>query len=290
MNKHLRFLLILISLPFAGNAQLLEWAFNTGGQGGDQGYSMTRSTDGYLYTTGQFELTVDFDPGPGLSTQTAVGSRDLFISKHDSAGNLIWVRALGEPLVEYGLGITTDLFGNVLVTGQFSGTLDFDPSPQTFYLASQGGSDIFILKLDPAGNFLWAQSMGGPGYDFGNGIVTDILGNVWVTGNFYSSVDFDPDTAANFTLTALGGKEIFLLKLDLNGDFIFVKRIGGALDDNCYSLAYNISGYLLLSGNYNGVVDFDPGPGVTSLSSQDVSVLILKIVLSGNLIWVSLHS
>ena len=152
---------------------------------------------GNVYTTGYFRGTVDFDPGPGTVELTSAGtsSRDIFISKLDSGGNLVWAKAIGGVSNDFGWGIVADSSGNVYTTGDFVGTVDFDPGTgpsEIFELASVGSSDIFISKLDSNGNFVGAWAMGGTADDYGYGIFVDTIGNIYATGYFKNTVDFDP--------------------------------------------------------------------------------------------------
>ena len=113
--------------------------------------------------------------------------------------------------------------------GSFQGTADFDPGAGTFNLTSAGDYDIFISKLDSSGNFVWAKSLGGTGYDVSYGIALDSGGNVYTTGSFSGTVDFDPG-AGTFNLTSAGTGDIFVSKLDSNGNFVWARSLGGTSD------------------------------------------------------------
>ena len=130
----------------------------------------------------------------------------------DSAGNFVWVRQIGGSSNDQGNGIAVDASGNVLTTGLFTGTVDFDPGAGTSNLTSAGGTDIFVSKLDSAGNFVWAEQLGGTFGEFGLGIAVDASGNVLTTGTFSGTEDFDPG-AGTFNLTALGMQGAFVSKL-----------------------------------------------------------------------------
>ncbi len=163
-----------------------------GGPDFDSGYSIAVDDSGNVYTTGSFLGTADFDPGPGTSNLTGGGNWDVFISKLDSAGNFLWAKNVdGANFVE-GFSIALDGSGNVYTTGRFGDTGDFDPGAGTSYLTSAGVWDVFILKLDAAGNFLWAKSMGGSDSEWGNSIELDDLSNIYITGFFSGTADFDP--------------------------------------------------------------------------------------------------
>lgn len=125
--------------------------------------------------------------------------------------DLVWARGLGGGDIDGSWSITVDAAGNVYTTGNFSGTADFDPGPDTFTLTSNGVDDIFISKLDRNGDFVWAKGMGGNESENAVGIAVDSSDNVYTTGVFYNSVDFDPG-AGTANLTSAGERDIFVTK------------------------------------------------------------------------------
>ncbi|MCF6285500.1 MAG: hypothetical protein L3K26_09955, partial [Candidatus Hydrogenedentes bacterium] len=154
-------LFALILAGFAG-AQGVEFGFaaGMGGTSGDEGLAVAVDGAGNVYTTGYFQGTVDFDPGAGVSNLTSAGTKDIFVQKLDSAGNFVWAKGFGGTDNDRGFGIVVDASGNVFSTGEFSGTVDFDPGLGVTELSSAGGLDVFVQKLDAAGDFVWAKGMG----------------------------------------------------------------------------------------------------------------------------------
>jgi len=126
-----------------------------------------------METTGYFHGTVDFDPGAGTTNLTSAGDLDIFVHKLDASGNLVWAKRIGNTGEDDGYYITTDASGNVYTVGNFQNTVDFDPSAGTSNLTAAGGKDVFIHKLDPSGNFLWAKSWGSSSTDVGYSVSTD---------------------------------------------------------------------------------------------------------------------
>src|SRR5690606_9459529 len=126
--------------------------------------------------------------------------------------------------------------------------------------------DIFISKLDTNGNFLWAKSMGGVSGDYGSSITTDSSGHIYTTGAFTGTADFDPGVD-EFELTSTGGTDIFISKLDTNGNFLWAKSMGGASADNGNSITVDSAGYIYTTGDFQGTADFDPGSGTSNLVS-----------------------
>ena len=256
-----------------------------GGAYDDYGESVTTDASGNVYTTGFFEGTVDFDPGPDTLNLTSNGAVDIFIQKLDPNGNLLWAVSMGGTNVGTGTSITTDAIGNVYTAGWFEGTADFDPGSDTLNLTSAGYSDIFIQKLDPNGNFIWAKSMGGTSYDYPDEITTDALGNVYTTGGFVGTVDFDPDSSV-LNLPSLGSNDIFIQKLDPNGNLVWARTMGGAWPDLGNSITIDALGNVYSTGEFGLTVDFDPGPDTLNLTSNGADdIFIQKLDPNGNFIW-----
>jgi len=270
-------------LDSAGN---LLWVKQIGGTYYDVGYSITTDASGNVYITGCFEGTVDFDPGAGIANLTSAVAHDIFIQKLNTAGNLLWVKQIVGTSFNRGLSITIDADGNIYTTGYFEGTADFDPGTGTANLTSAGNKDIFIQKLDDAGNFLWAKKMGGTNNDWGNSITTDAGGNVYTTGNFQETADFDPGAGIT-NLTSAGGFDFFIQKLDFTGNLLWIKQMGGTSYDRGNSITTDAGGNVYTTGCFIDTVDFDPGTGITNLTSPGNSdVFIQKLDTAGIFLWV----
>jgi hypothetical protein len=267
-------------------AQTLQWAKQLGGTGGASGNSVVVDAVGNVYTTGPFSGTADFDPGAGIFNLTSAGSDDIFVTKLDAAGNFIWAKRMGGTSSDNGFSIAVDVSGNVYTTGNFNGTADFDPGAASFNLTSAGIDDIFISKLNAAGNFVWAVRFGSTSFDAGGAIALDASANVYTTGYFDGTVDFDPG-AATVNLTSAGGSlDIFVSKLDAAGNFIWAKRLGGPLGDGGFSITVDVANNIYTTGQFDGTADFDPGAGTFNLTSAGESdIFISKLDAAGNFIW-----
>lgn len=268
----------------------LKWAKKMGGKGQSYatGLSIACDAEGFIYTTGFFSDTVDFNPGidsfklipPNISTS------DIFISKLDSLGNFAWAKQIGGGSSDIGYSISLDSICNIYLTGYFQSTTDFDPNAGTYNLVSKKLWDIFVCKLDSSGNLKWAKQIGGNGYDVGYSLDVDKQGNVFVTGTFQDSCDFDPGNGT-YQFISFGKDDIFIIKLNTSGDFIWAKQIGGIEDDLGNSVKLDSYGDLYFTGGFSDTADFNPSSGshkITSNGKKDV--FISKFDTVGKFKWV----
>ncbi len=260
-----------------------------GGSAPDMGLGITLDSISNVYTTGFFTGTADFNPGAGTNNLTATGGEDVFIQKMDSSGNFQWSRSFGSAGNDEGHSIAVDRAGYVYVTGFFSGTVDFDPSPALFNLTASGSDDIFIVKLNPSGNFVWAKRMGGANIDVGNCVIIDENFRLVLCGSFMATTDFDPGVGVQ-NLTSAGNKDIFIEQMDSSGNFLWVRKIGGTGIDIGYAAAFMQSGSLVCTGLFSGTVDFDPGLGVSNrVSAGSTDIFIFRTDPGGNFIWANCY-
>ena len=282
----LLFITIFYTYQLDAQAPNYTWARSIGATSNDQGKGIVTDQLGNVYITGEFRNTVDFDPGTSVFNLTSNGAQDIFIEKLDSSGNLIWAKNIGGTGGDQGNSITIDTAGNIFITGQFQHTVDFDPGVGISNLASTGSTDIFVLKLDSSGNFIWAKGFGGTGTDVGLSIATDLIGNIYTTGYFAGSADFKPGPGSTF-LTSNGGYDVFVQKLNPNGNFIWAKGMGGSTFDYGRSISVDSSGNVYLMGDFRGTADFFSGSGAVYLTSRGSSdVFVQKFNTSGIFVWV----
>jgi hypothetical protein len=209
----------------------------------------------------------------------------MFVLKLDTNGNTLWARSIGGPKGETGYSIALDDTGNIYTTGWFNETVDFDPGMDNFLLTSTGKTDIFVHKMDNDGNFLWAKSFGGIDADYGYSLRVDNYGNVFTTGNFLQTVDFDPGEGV-FNVTCTGQDDSFVLKLDSDGNFLWVKVMEGS--EGVYALSMDVDdfGNVVTTGAFRDVADFNPGPGVDNHISKGLNdIFIQKLTAEGQHTW-----
>src|SRR5690606_2855392 len=145
-------------------------------------------------------------------------------------------------------------------TGVYDQATDFDPGAGTTILNTNGAQDIFLVKLDASGDFVWAKNMGGAEYDESTAVGVDAAGNVYLSGYFNATADFDPG-AGTYEFTGMGSNDNFVAKYTPDGDFIWARHYGSSDLDVALSMRVLENGSVYIAGLYSGTVDFDPGLG-----------------------------
>lgn len=256
------------------------WANSINGTGiQDINSNIAFDKSGNIYITGYFQSTADFDPGTGTANLTSAGGWDIYFAKYDKNGNYIWANNIGSTTNDFGACIDIDFNSNILLSGYFTGTADFDPSAATSTLTTSGSDDIFIAKYDSLGNYKWAKSIGSSGSDFGYFVQADIYGNAYVTGSFQGTVDFDPSTGTT-NLIASGSDDAFYAKYDMNGALLWANKIGSTGMDAGATIKIDKKGYEYLTGYFSSVADFDPTISLSNLmpvGTQDIFIMKLYV-------------
>ncbi len=239
---------------------------------------------GYIYATGIFVDTIDFDPGPGTAKLGSFVSgffrtQHIFVLKYDAAGNYVWAKSGGGEANQTPsecFGLTRDNMGNIYVTGYFQTAVNFDPARNAAnkLTAASGGLSYFLYKLDSSGNYSWGKAFGrlaNPAKtDAGFSVQTDDKGNVYTCGYFMDRIYLDPNPGSSREVFQSGtaSPDAFVLKLDANGIFVWAKQFKSATPAGqttpagqslarCVSLSpYSNNIYVL--GGFLGITDFNP--------------------------------
>ena len=197
MKKILAFLMVVSTC--STRAQVYQWANFIGGTPANHYY--TSEPHGKVSTIDAWNNIYVTAPGG-------------YFKKFSPTGSLQWSKNIGGD----GWSVTSDDRGYVYVIGNFTGAIDVDPSLAVYPLIA-GGTDVFISKLDTAGDFVWAKSIGDTNsYNYGTDIKVDTAGNIYAVGAYSSYTDFDPGVGAELVDTS----GAFLLKLDSSGNFLWV--------------------------------------------------------------------
>lgn len=263
MKKNFTTLFLCIFFSSITYAQNIAWVSHFGDVSEDVVKSVTTDANGNIYTTGYFADASSFDD----IDLTAIGGFNSFVTKSDSDGNFLWAKALAQPNDEtidpyhsvISKGIAVDADGNVIVVGYFDGG-DFDADPGIGeYILSATSYEMFIIKLDSNGDFMWATSFGTTVDTFES--ITDVdldaNGDIYVTGHFRESISMF-HAAGSSIIASYGESDIFVMKYASAGYFLWMKNMGGTDADLGMNIDVTPTGDVYVTGQFNDTATFSP--------------------------------
>ena len=259
-----------------------EWVGQIGGPGIEVARSIAFSAEGVVYIVGDFNQTVDFEPGSSVLQMTKVGGGyDSFICKLSDAGDFIWAKQLESTSgYSWASKVVIDPNQNFYVAGQFTGSIDCDPSTASLLFQAVGEYDGFIIKFHSNGNLIWARATQGTKQIFVHDAACDQNGNLFVGGAFAGKVDFDPGPSTYY-LAAIGNVDYydydaFIWALDGNGQFACASSFGGPAFNYVATLVVDKHDQLVCAGTFAGEVDFDPGQDSTKQEGDGGETLYIS--------------
>lgn len=265
---------LLSGLPEArALTRMHDWSQRFGGSGFDATRSVAVDSDGNVFAAGTFTGTVNL----GGDDLVASGPSDIFLAKYRADGSHLWSRRIGSTAFEYVTAIALDNAGDVIMTGSFSGIVDFGGGGRV-----AAGISMFLAKYSADGAHAWSQAFGNTAWDqaFGTALATDGSNNIAVTGQFSGTVSFG---GSSFTSAQgeEGSEDIFLAKYDANGVHQWSKRLGGTSFDTAADVAMTATGYVFLAGTFMGTVSFG-GAGLTAIG---IDIFIARYSPAGTHQW-----
>ena len=259
------------------------WSTSFGGGGYDYGNKIDVDSFGNIWVIGSFRNTVDFNAGATSNNKTSNGGEDIYVLKLNFLGNFISVQTMGGTGNDSPTSLAIDPFGFLFVTGTFEETADFNPSNTTTNLISNGLTDLFLIKLNFSGGLLFAKSIGGIGNDGSRDIKIDQFSNLFLTGYFSETTDFDPSINGTSNLVSLGYEDAFTLKLNNLGDFIWARSFGNNNFIRGNSINIDSDGNVFTGGFFRGICDIDPGSNVIPINSNGyMDIILQKLDQNGN--------
>lgn len=281
-------LLLLLSFQFillsaSAQAPPFAWAKSIGNSSSDEYISgMKIDNNGFIYITGFFSGTLDFDPSATTHSLTSAGLNDIFVAKYNGSGAYQWAVRIGDTGYDEGDDLVIDDSSNVYVCGYYNGNPDFDPGPNTKYLGANPLDNAYYLKLSSNGLFLRAASYTSTNFESAHAIAVDAAHNVYVSGICNAL------TIGSSSLGTHGGIDIFIAKTNVAGVLQWAKDIGGSGDDNVSNMDIDIVGNLFLSGSFSGT-DFDVNPTAAtytfSSGGTNTNSFMLSMTSAGAFNW-----
>jgi hypothetical protein len=258
-------------------AQVWSWARGGGGLGFDQGVKIVADNNGNSYAVGVFRSASIYFNSVML-INAGVNYEDFYIVKYDNAGNLVWAHSAGFDYECHAYDIALDINGDVLVTGEFTGTNMVIVGSLTLN-ATSAYSDMFLLKLNSSGTVLWgklAASYLGPTESFA--VATDPSANIFITGRYHDS----PLSIETTTLINNGDDDMFIAKYNSSGNLLWAKSAGGVGWESGSGISCDASGNAYLTGRFSASLSLGSNT-LTSSGSDDI--FLAKYDPSGNVVW-----
>lgn len=235
------------------------WSKRYGSPSDDRGVAVTADASGNFVWSGRSDGTLDFGAGNVPSN----GALDALLVKVDPDGGLLWAKRIGNQANQFGGDVVTDAQSNIIVTGGFEGTVNLGGGA----LSSVGAIDVFVAKLNSAGNHVWSKSYGALGANISTAglAVLPSSGDVIAVGSLDGSVNFGAGA-----LTSSGGADALILHLGAaNGSLVWSRLYGGAGAQQVSSVAAGAMDHLLVTGGFEQTIDFGGG-NLTSLGALDI--------------------
>jgi hypothetical protein len=282
--KQLHLTLSLL-FPLLLNAQIptWQWAMASGGSANDRGGSVAfNKATGESVATGFYDSEgISFGPFSLMNTLNNSTS-DIFLAKYGANGTVVWAKTFGTSGSDRGTGVCIDATGNIYLTGFFDAPfITFE----TETLNTNGETDFFLVKFDPAGNVVWAKGGGGGGNDYPQGITTDPAGNIFITGYHKSSViNFGPDTLVNANPNS---SDIFVAKYSSSGAELWARASGGAGEDITWSISADGNGDAVIAGNFRSGIFYIDAIVLNNPSPSGYEAIVFKYDAAGTFMWVN---
>lgn len=255
------------------------WVRQAGGPHHDFGAGVALDAAGNVFVTGTFgELfpaSISSAAGMfGTNSLPPNGRKQFFVAKLDAAGNYLWVRTASGTAEHDGFAVACDASGNAFVSGSFNGAATFG----TNALMSAGRGDLFLAKLDGAGNFLWAAQAGRTNTGYWAALKVDAAGDAWWSGTFGGPLNLGTNS-----LVSAGGDDLFLARVSGAGSVLWAGRYGGTNDDQVWSLALEPGGAnLYLAGTFHTHTTFD---AINLTGSGFSDGFVAKLSTNGTVQW-----
>ncbi|MDI1448922.1 hypothetical protein [Polyangium sp. 6x1] len=224
-----------------------------------------------IVITGELRGTLDLGGGPLAST----GSNDILLAKFSADGAHQWSKRFGDASSQTSAGVAIDASGMIYIAGSVSGAIDLGQGP----LTSEGGNDALVAKFDANGGLVWAKLFGDGSSQRATAIALTQAGQVVIGGEFLGTINL-----GGGTLNSTMETDLFVARLDGSGFHSMSRRFGGATGtEEIVGLAVDSKDNILLTGNFNGTLDFPQVALLTSAGSDDV--FHAKISQNGSPVW-----
>jgi len=241
-------------------------------------------SDNNIYILGQFWGNVDFNPGSGTTMIESNGKNDIFLLKLNSLGQYQWVRSYGSYLHDNPGDLVISENDEIAFVCAFQLTADLNPGTEVEEYTSQGDRDLFVQQLNTSGELIWNDVIHSDENLKAFNIEIGSNGDVYLTGDFNGSTDFDP-SSNEFEISPQENSSNFLLSLNNSGVFQWVNIYESTTLISAIDISVNSTDDLYLLMNNVGSTDLDPGINELPFSTTAMAMVIQKYSSDGTLLW-----
>jgi hypothetical protein len=247
------------------------WSESFGSPQSDAAVGIAISTSNEALIVGSLGGSINLGGG----NLNHAGSNDFYVAKYSSSGAHIWSKTIGSSGDDQAADVDIDGSGNVVVTGYFSGSVNFGGT----VLSSHEATAPFLAKYSSSGSHLWAKTFIADSWDRTVAVAIVPDGRIAVTGQFYNTLDLGGGILSNS-----GGTDIFLAAFSPSGTHLWSKQYGNGASRSSTpgDLSVDPDGNLVLGGTIYGAVTFG---GDYLLGNGTLSAFVAKLNSSGTHIW-----
>ncbi|MEW6161049.1 MAG: immunoglobulin domain-containing protein, partial [Verrucomicrobiota bacterium] len=247
------------------------WAKSFGGAGIDLGQAIAADTEGFCYLGATFESEAQF----GSFTVTSAGETDFVVARLDPQGEVVWVRqGSGDAAQNVHALATPPSGGGVFLTGDFKGTMSLGQK----LVISQGESDVFAARINSLGEVEWITAGGSAENDESWSIAAGASGHIVMTGTFRQSYALGPHL-----LQSLGASDVFVAKLDAQGNVSWMRQAGGSADEGFPVVTIDSAENVFVAGWSDGSLQF---ADVFLAGAEARDSFVAKLNSTGDVLWV----
>ncbi|MEZ4721040.1 MAG: T9SS type A sorting domain-containing protein [Flavobacteriales bacterium] len=258
------------------------WHRQFGGIGMDRIRMIKFDSHDNIIAIGIFNDSVDFNPG-GVANVLEADTTNAFIMKLTSSGNLLWVRSFSGNESELS-SISVDPEDNIIVSGGYTGSVDFDPGIGVELRSTTASQEAFVAKLDSSGTLVWIRTFESNGYSYARTISTSDSGDVWIGGNFSGTIDFDP-TSQVVAETATS-THAYIANLSSTGNYVQYAQFPSTNHANIMSIDHYQNGELAAVGYFSGSLEIEMSSGAwDTISTSSTTFFLFRANANGKVIW-----
>lgn len=271
---------VLAILLTVSAAQADNWMTQIGGVGSEVVFDLVETSDQRLCATGTFTDEAQFGEGRRQVTLRADAIQDIYVACFDAGGRLQNAVQFGADISDQPRAMAALPDGDILVTGYFLNSIGVGKSRS---LQASGGADIFLIRLNKAGEEVWSRRFGGSFADSGTALAIAPDGDILLAGNFQDTISY-AHAGETKQISSSGGRDAFVFRLDSDGTIKWAESFGGKGRDEASRVAVGVNGTVYVAGTFESTALVAQKTGkMTALNDADA--FLIAFGADGAMLW-----